>query len=126
MTYDIQPQAMATVFQRTAVERDQLERSLSDAGRAVADAQGAATSADPVVAALGEFLAAHDQLTKEMLDRVASALLNGDLAVEAYVHADEVMAGQHARAAAAVLPSGAPRAAAPDLGNPLPSGRIRG
>ena len=78
------------------------------------------------MAALGEFLAAHDQLAKEMLDRVASALFNGDLAVEAYVHADEVMAGQHARAAAAVLPSGAPRPAAPDLANPLPSGRIRG
>jgi hypothetical protein len=126
MTYTIWPEEMATVFTRTAAERDQLERSLTDAGRAIADAQGAATSADPVVAALGEFLAAHDQLAGQMLDRVASALLHGDLAVEAYVHADEVMAGQHARAAAAVLPPGAPRAAAPDLANSLPSGRIGG
>jgi Family of unknown function (DUF6507) len=125
MSYTIWPQEMATVFQRTSAERDQLERSLTEASRAVADAQEAATSADPVVAALGEFLAAHDQLGIEMLDRVASALLNGDLAVEAYVHADQVMAEQHARAAAAVLPAGTPRAAAPDLANPLPSGRVR-
>ena len=126
MSYTIWPQEMATVFQRTGAERDQLEQSLTAASQAVADAQGAATSADSVVAALGEFLAAHDQLATEMLDRVASALLNGDLAVEAYVHADQVMAEQHARAAAGVLPSGVPRAVAPDLANPLPSGRVRG
>jgi hypothetical protein len=126
MSYTIWPQEMATVFQRTGVERDQLSASLTAASRAVADAQGAATSADPVVAALGEFLEAHDELARQMLDRVASALLNGDLAVEAYVHADQVMAEQHARAAASVLPPTAPRAAAPDLTNSLPPGRVRG
>jgi Family of unknown function (DUF6507) len=126
MSYTIWPQEMATVFSRTGVERDQLDRSLAAAGHAVGEAQAAASAAAPVAAALGEFLAAHDQLAQQMLDRVASALLNGDLAVEAYVHADLAMAEQHARAAAAVLPPGTPRAASPDLANPLPSGPIGG
>jgi Family of unknown function (DUF6507) len=99
MSYDIQPRETARVSLETDAERDRLEDTLRRVDPLVDDAAGGARPSAPVYAALDHFLAEHYKNTREILARIDSALEHGQLAVDAYVRGDALMAEQYGRAA---------------------------
>ena len=99
MTYDIQPRETARVSTETDFERDQLETTLRRMVPLLNDAMGGARPSAPVYRELDHFLAEHYKNTREILARIDSALEHGQLAVDAYVRNDIVMAEQYGRAA---------------------------
>lgn len=99
MSYDIQPRETARVSTETDFERDQLETTLQRMVPLLTDAMGGARPSAPVYAELDHFLAEHYKNTREILARIDSALEHGQIAVDAYVRGDAVMAEQYGRAA---------------------------
>jgi Family of unknown function (DUF6507) len=99
MSYDIQPRETARVSSETSVERDQLQDSLRRVVPLVDDAMGGARPSAPITAELDHFVAEHYKNTREILNRINSALEHGQLAVDAYVQGDALMAEQYGRAA---------------------------
>jgi hypothetical protein len=116
MSYDIQPRETARVSIETDVERDQLETTLQRMVPLVSDAMGGTRPSAPVTAELDHFLAEHYRNTREILARIDSALEHGQLAVDAYVQGDALMAEQYGRASTVfdgtILPFAPPDAAA--------------
>ena len=101
MTYEIRPAEMATVFARTGAERDRLREELDRVYPLVHAAGAAAAASAPIAAALDEVVVTHNKQATEITNRVAHALYHGGEAVSAYVFADEEMAAEYARTAAA-------------------------
>lgn len=101
MSYDILPRETARVSLETDAERDRLEETLRRVDPLVNDAAGGARPSAPVYAELDHFLAEHYQSTREILARIDSALEHGQLAVDAYVRGDALMAEQYGRASTA-------------------------
>jgi hypothetical protein len=99
MSYDIQPRETARVSIETDAERDQIEQTLRRMVPLLNDAMGGARPSAPVYAELEHFLAEHDKATQVILARIDSALEHGQLAVDAYVRGDALMAEQYGRAA---------------------------
>jgi Family of unknown function (DUF6507) len=116
MPYDIQPRETARVSIETDAARDRLETTLQRLVSLLDDAMGGARPSAPVYSELDHFLAEHYKNKREILARIDSALEHGQLAVDAYVHGDAVMAGQYGRASAVfsgtILPFSPPDAAA--------------
>ncbi|HEY6747947.1 MAG TPA: DUF6507 family protein [Mycobacteriales bacterium] len=102
MSYDIQPRETARVSIETDAERDQLDTTLHRMVPLLNDAMGGARPSGPVYAELDHFLAEHDKATREILARIDSALEHGQIAVDAYVRGDALMAEQYGRAATVV------------------------
>ena len=98
MPYDIQPRETARVSAETTVERDELDSALRRVVPLVDDAMAGARPSAPVYAELDHFVAEHYKNTREMLNRINSALVHGQLAVDAYVQGDAAMAEQYGRA----------------------------
>jgi Family of unknown function (DUF6507) len=98
MTYTIWPRELARVSQQTAVERDQLQETLRRLDGVLAQAGDGVAASAPVSAELGHFVAGHATVAAEILARIESALVNGSLAVAAYVRGDAEMAAQYGRA----------------------------
>jgi hypothetical protein len=96
--YDIQPRETARVSIETSIERDQLQDTLQRVVPLVDDAMGGARPSAPVYAELDHFVAEHYKNTREILARINSALEHGQLAVDAYVQGDALMAEQYGRA----------------------------
>ena len=100
MPYDIRPRETDRVSIETTVERDRLQDNLRRVVPLVDDAMGGARASAPVTAELDHFVAEHYKNTREMLDRINSALEHGRLAVDAYVQGDAAMAELYGRNAA--------------------------
>lgn len=96
MSYSIWPQEMARVSRQTAADRDQLQDNLRRVDPPLGQARDGAGA--PVAAALEQFGAEQGRATREILARIDSALVNGDLAVAAYVNGDIEMAAEYGRA----------------------------
>jgi hydrogenase maturation factor HypE len=112
VSYDIQPRETARVSTETDFERHQLETTLQRMVPLLNDAMGGARPSAPVYAELDHFLAEHYKNTREILARIDSALEHGQLAVDAYVRGDTLMAEQYGRVATAfegVIPPFSPR-----------------
>ncbi len=100
MSYDIQPRETARVSIETSFERDQLKSTLDRLVPMIDDAIDGARPSAPVAAELSNFLAEHYKNSREILARINSALEHGQLAVDAYVQGDALMAEQYGRASA--------------------------
>ena len=98
MPYDIQPREVVRVIADTGLAGDELRDGLRRVVPLVDEAIDAARSSAPVAAELDRYLADHDRTAREVVARIASALVHGELAVDAYVAGDALMAEQHARA----------------------------
>lgn len=121
MSYTIWPREMDRVSRETALGRDQLRDTLQRVDPLVGQARDGAGA--PVAGELEQFAAAQARATAEVLDRIDSALVNSDLAVDAYVRGDVEMAAQYGRAS--VVFTG-PRPVPAPVGGPLPPEQVSG